>query len=261
MKKYLIAGAAALMVLALLHLPKTGEELGLASIDSLAYDTCFHITLEIEGREFPITLAMRGEMTREPEVLHGRNRAGLRNAAGTMELYTETSGDSLFLYTGVRIGERIFWHKYREEKPELSLLDGAELMKLLGTTRQTGEGWTIDGTPGLAHQGEVTAGSLQKMLKAVMLLKGLEGEKAEELQRLLNRLDPETGIPFESILDPETLQLLELRVDLTDVVGELLAGAKTGNSLKIPEFTFRLTLQDHNAVGPIQIPREARTAS
>ena len=264
MKKLLSAAIAMLALLGLISCRLMGDPE--AAIDflrpeSLRFDASLHLTLEASSTRIPLTGAVRGEMTREPRVFHGTIRAGLQSLPAQMEIYTEEAGEDLLFYTGVRSGSRTVWRKYRGDLPPMSLLDGPGLLTLLGENRNTGMDKTADGTRAQRGEGTITAQDLQKMLKALMLLEGFRGKQADHVQKLLDHLDPELRIPYVCLRDPELGHLLELRVDLTDTVTQALKRQKLGNRMKVPEFTFRLTLRDHNQVEPIRIPPEARTAS
>lgn len=263
MKKLLSALAAGLIALSAFGCggKEPAKIINFQQPDSLCFDAALHLTVEAGEQKLPFRASIRGETTAQPKVVHGRIRAGLQNAAAELEIYTEASGDQILIYTGLPMGGRTLWKKFREDMPEISLLDGAALLGILGTTRSDGQGRTIDGRTGELHRGELTARELQKLLKALMLLKGIRGEKAKELESLLDRMDPNAGLPFECVLDPDQGHLMELRLDMRDALLKALRRHGVSHSSKVEEFTFRLTLSDHDQVEPILIPAEARTAS
>ena len=231
-------------------------------IQTVAFDACLALTVQAGDLQLPLSITMVGQSSEDPRVIHADMTAGIKRAKVNMELYAAEAGDQMITYTGMELLGQPSWVRHREDKPELTPLNGAKLIGLLADMEPSGTGTTIDGVVGDAYEGAITVQNVRKLLKALTMIDsmGKTAEAAEEMTRILNQLDPDARIPVVSILDKEDLWLLELRVDMTEVCNNIARQEGNSDVFTIADFSFRLTLRDHNAIGPVEIPQEVLNA-
>lgn len=240
-------------------------------LKSMSFDMKMDMAASQNGEKASMSSTMKMDMIMEPMTMHMVMDAVMDGQKQTVDYYYITENNALTMYMNmdgqwskVVIGDMSGLVSNPTDSMDM-YLNGYDTMRIEGKD-------TVNGKSTTKLYCEISDEYMEKFVSGSGVLDGLQGMTQEEKDLVNQILKSMKGFGYEMWLDDESGMMVKCRIDMTDMMGQVMKGvadtlAKTDAEsaaeiagLSFDKVVMEMTLTNMNSVSEIKLPEAAKDA-